>query len=107
MTLMFEISGYEGFRGLAADRLATHEFYRDLTKAIEKHELPIQLPYGPQRSGTPFLIALPGQGRGGGAGDARLPGQRHRCAAGDPGHGGGAAPSPRGLPARHAKDSRP
>ena len=61
MTLMFEISGYESFRGLAADRLATHEFYRDLTKAIEKHEFPIQLPYGPQRSGTPYLIALPGK----------------------------------------------
>ncbi len=61
MTLMFEISGYEGFRGLAAERLATHEFYQDLTKAIEKHELPIQLPYGPQRSGTPYLIALPGR----------------------------------------------
>jgi hypothetical protein len=61
MTLMFEISGYEGFRGLAADRLRTHEFYRDLSKVIEDHHLPIRLPYGPQRSGTPYLIALPGK----------------------------------------------
>lgn len=61
MTLMFEISGYDGFRGVSADRLATYEFFRDLTKVIEEHHLPIQLPYGAQRSGTPYLIALPGK----------------------------------------------
>ncbi len=61
MTLMFEISGYQGFRDLPPDRMAAYEFYRDLTKAIVDHQLPIQLPYGPQRSGAPFLIALPGK----------------------------------------------
>ncbi len=61
MTLMFEISGYEGFRDLDADHLAAHEFYGDLAKVIEDHQLPIQPPYGAQRSGTPFLIALPGK----------------------------------------------
>ncbi|MBM3874693.1 MAG: FAD-dependent oxidoreductase [Verrucomicrobia bacterium] len=61
LTLMFGISGYEGFRGLPADRLTTHEFFKDLSKVIDEQRLPIQLPYGPQRSGTPFLIALPGK----------------------------------------------
>ena len=61
MTLMFEISGFDGFRDLPAEKVAVHEFYRDLSKAIEKHQLDIQLPYGPQRSGAPYLIATPGR----------------------------------------------
>jgi hypothetical protein len=61
MTLMFEITGFESFRGMAADAVATHEFHRDLKQAIGEHGLPIELPYGPQRSGTPYLIAVPGK----------------------------------------------
>jgi hypothetical protein len=61
MTLMFEIDGYDSFRGVPADRMEGVNFYRDLVEAIEKNKLPIQLPYGPQRSGTPYLIALPGK----------------------------------------------
>jgi hypothetical protein len=61
MTLMFEIDGYEGFRNLPADQLVSHEFFKDLQGVIDKEQLPIRLPYGPQRSGTPYFIALPGK----------------------------------------------
>lgn len=61
MTLMFEISGFESFRGLPPERLGALEFHKELTAAIQKHQLDIQLPYGPQRSGAPYLIATPGK----------------------------------------------
>jgi hypothetical protein len=61
MTLMFEICGYEGFRNLPAEKVNVHEFMRDLNAASRVHSLDLTFPYGPQRSGTPYLIATPGK----------------------------------------------
>jgi hypothetical protein len=61
MTLMFEICGFDGFRDVPAERVKVHEFMRDLRAAAQEHACDVTFPYGPQRSGTPFLIATPGK----------------------------------------------
>ncbi len=59
MTLMFEITGFEGLGGRPAEEVGTHGIIEHLERAIEEHGLGIELPYGPQRHGTPAFIALP------------------------------------------------
>jgi hypothetical protein len=61
MTLMFEVCGYKGFRNMPAERVTVHEFMRDLSTAANEHSLDLAFPFGPQRSGTPYLIATPGK----------------------------------------------
>jgi len=62
LTLMFEIDNIERLGDRKAADLKIHGIYRELSRAIEKHQLPIRLPYGPQRSGTPYLIRVPRPG---------------------------------------------
>jgi hypothetical protein len=61
-TLMFEIDNIKSFGKVKADDLKVHDMYLALQQAIEDHHLPIKLPYGPQRFGTPYLIKLPRPG---------------------------------------------
>jgi hypothetical protein len=61
MTLMFEVCGFESFRGTPAEKVTVHEFMRDLSATAKKHCLEMAFPFGPQRSGTPYLIATPGK----------------------------------------------
>jgi hypothetical protein len=58
LTLMFEIAGIQNLGDIPADQVKVHEIHSRLSRAISDHGLPIQLPYGPQRSGTPYLISL-------------------------------------------------
>ena len=62
LTLMFEIDNIKSFGKLKAAELTIHEMYLALRQAIEDHHLPIKLPYGPQRSGAPYLIKVPRPG---------------------------------------------
>ena len=62
MTLMFEIAGIQGLGNLRSEELNVHEIFHHLQEAITEHRLPIHLPYGPQRSGTPYFIALQANG---------------------------------------------
>lgn len=62
LTLMFEVDNIEGFGKLKASQLKIHDLYLAMRQAIEDHNLPIKLPYGPQRFGTPALISLPRPG---------------------------------------------
>lgn len=62
LTLMFEIDNIERFGNLKADDLKIHEMYLALRQAISDYKLPIKLPYGPQRAGTPYLIKVPRPG---------------------------------------------
>jgi hypothetical protein len=61
-TLMFEIDNIQGLGKLAAADVKVHEIFMALQEAIHKYNLPIKLPYGPQRSGAPYLIAVPRAG---------------------------------------------
>jgi hypothetical protein len=62
MTLMFEIDGIRNLDSVPAGQVKVHEIFKLLEKAIADYGLPIRLPYGPQRSGTPYLISLIGEG---------------------------------------------
>lgn len=62
MTLMFELSNIESLQGHPSDNLGVQHINEALKNAIEKHNLPIQLPYGPKPFGTPYLIQLPKAG---------------------------------------------
>lgn len=59
MTLMFEVAGFEGLGDRPAAAVGTHGIMEHLEQAIEEHGLGVELPYGPQRHGTPAFIALP------------------------------------------------
>lgn len=62
LTLMFEIDNIESFENVKGDDLRIHLMYQALRQAITGHNLPIKLPYGPQRAGTPYLIKVPRPG---------------------------------------------
>jgi threonine dehydrogenase-like Zn-dependent dehydrogenase len=62
MTLMFEIAGIRGLGELPLGQVKVHELYRQLAKSIADHELGVHLPYGAQRSGTPYLVSLVAEG---------------------------------------------
>lgn len=59
LTLMFEIDNIDSLGGIKAADMKIHEFYRALAGAIDRNQLPIRLPYGPQRAGAPYLIRVP------------------------------------------------
>ena len=59
MTLMFEVTDVESFEGHPADELEARYMLGALERAIEEHQLPIQLPYGKKPHGTPWLIQIP------------------------------------------------
>ncbi len=61
-TLMFEIDNIQGLGNLKPEDVKVHEVFQALQQAIAKRDLRIKLPYGPQRSGAPFLIAVPRPG---------------------------------------------
>lgn len=54
MTLMFELAGLGEYEQTSS----THLFER-MTEAIEQHDLGVELPWGPGRSGTPWVIHIP------------------------------------------------
>lgn len=61
-TLMFEIDNIQGLGKLPAADVKVHEIFLALQESIQKQNLPIKLPYGPQRAGAPYLIAVPRPG---------------------------------------------
>lgn len=62
MTLMFEVTGFNGLGDLSAEELRVRGIYDELRAAIQEHALEIDLPFGPQRFGAPAFIPLPQPG---------------------------------------------